>query len=1117
MSARRFVVGVTLLLSAAGVAQGAERPAAVSPGSTTEVARIHGRCPSFHWGRVEGAQHYELMVYAVGGERDASPEPVLDVTLPGSVTGWTPALDQCLAAGERYAWTVRALGEGGAPGRWSGAAMFEVAAGPSDEELETALEVVRRYQVGRKGVSRVRRDRATIPEESVGVAGKLEADDGGVSALAPAASATPSLTVDDQIHLGESSDLFKGGSLLLWDDAIGNFGLGRSALSSNTTGVANTASGNRALFSNETGFRNTASGFRALFSNTVGRGNTATGFQTLVSNTDGTQNTGTGLEALHKNTAGFDNTASGYKALWSNTTGKQNTAIGTYALFYNETGDLNVALGRGTGDQLTTGSNNIHIANHGVAGETATIKIGTQGTQTKAFVAGIYGSPLSGNHVVVTASGQLGTGTAGGGFDAITTGTNTSATMTVGSGASLSATGSGTIAATAATTAAVATALGADGGNCPAGQWAAGVDVSGNAQGCTADGGVDHGFATGNTRVGSQALASNTTGIGNTASGYEALFYNTIGKYNTAIGLQALSLNTGGVANTATGFQTLVNNTTGMSNTASGYKALFSNTTGHQSTASGYEALFFNTTGKHNTAIGTYALFYNNGDSNVALGRGAGDQLTSGSNNIHIANHGVAGEAATIKIGTQGTQTTAFVAGIYGSPLSGSPVVVTASGQLGTGPGTAGAGFDAITSGTNTSATMTVGSGASLSAGGTGTIAATTATALGADGGNCPAGQWAAGVDVSGNAQGCTADGGIDHGFAGGLTRVGTSALFSNTTGVRNTATGFQALAPNTIGSNNTASGFKALHLNTEGSWNTASGSHALASNSTGFRNTANGFETLVANTEGFENTASGYQALHSNTTGERNTAIGTYALFYNTGDLNVALGRGAGDQLTSGSNNIHIANHGLTSETATIKIGTQGTQTKAFVAGIRGITTGLADAMPVMVDSAGQLGTVSSSRRYKKEIHDMADSTARLLALRPVTFRYKKEFADGERPIQFGLVAEEVAEVFPELVVYDDEGRPETVKYHLLSTLLLNELQKQHGLIEEQTRVNQALAQKLAEVSELRTEVAELRALTDGLAVVEADGTRSHRIATTSTTAATANRALRVRGTGRQ
>ena len=127
------------------------------------------------------------------------------------------------------------------------------------------------------------------------------------------------------------------------------------------------------------------------------------------------------------------------------------------------------------------------------------------------------------------------------------------------------------------------------------------------------------------------------------------------------------------------------------------------------------------------------------------------------------------------------------------------------------------------------------------------------------------------------------------------------------------------------------------------------------------------------------------------------------------------------------------------------MRIGDSAGQTKTFIAGIRAVTTGVNNAQPVVIDSNGQLGTVSSSRRYKEDIADMGDASARLQSLRPVTFRYKKSYDNGEKPIQFGLIAEEVAETFPELAVFNAEGQPETVKYQDLTPLLLNEFLKQH------------------------------------------------------------------------
>ena len=129
--------------------------------------------------------------------------------------------------------------------------------------------------------------------------------------------------------------------------------------------------------------------------------------------------------------------------------------------------------------------------------------------------------------------------------------------------------------------------------------------------------------------------------------------------------------------------------------------------------------------------------------------------------------------------------------------------------------------------------------------------------------------------------------------------------------------------------------------------------------------------------------------------------------------------------------------------------LGKVGTQTTTFIAGVHGITTGVADAVDVMIDSSGQLGTVSSSRRYKKDIQDMGGASAGLLELRPVTFRYTQAFADGATPTQYGLIAEEVDEIYPDVVVYNAEGLPETVQYRKVNAMLLNEVQRQHRQIE--------------------------------------------------------------------
>jgi hypothetical protein len=284
-------------------------------------------------------------------------------------------------------------------------------------------------------------------------------------------------------------------------------------------------------------------------------------------------------------------------------------------------------------------------------------------------------------------------------------------------------------------------------------------------------------------------------------------------------------------------------------------------------------------------------------------------------------------------------------------------------------------------------------------------------------------------------------------------TATGSGALSSNSTGDDNTAIGANALSSNTTGSRNTATGSMALFYNEAGQ-NTATGAVALAQNTTGSRNTATGDGALFVNMTGKNNTATGKSALHSNTTGNDNTATGLRALYFNTtGSNNIAVGYRAGFNLgyvypptgaSTYSHNIFIGNEGEIEDQNLIRIGDSG-QSRTFIAGIddQNLTV---SAIQVCVEPTGQLGRCSfpSSREYKDDIQDMDAGTERLLALRPVTFRFKDEVAGEETGLQFGLIAEEVAEVYPELVSFDKEGRPDAVKYRFLSSLLLNELQKQ-------------------------------------------------------------------------
>ena len=322
-----------------------------------------------------------------------------------------------------------------------------------------------------------------------------------------------------------------------------------------------------------------------------------------------------------------------------------------------------------------------------------------------------------------------------------------------------------------------------------------------------------------------------------------------------------------------------------------------------------------------------------------------------------------------------------------------------------------------------------------------------------------------------------------DGGYPGQNTAEGDSALFSLTTGVDNTAIGSGALFSNIDGSENTANGFQALYSNTSGGGNNAFGSQALLSNISGTRNLAVGAAALSRLASGDSNVAVGNVALAQAVTVNFNTALGRRALFRSQGDQNVGLGFFAGGNLSDGGNNIYLGNVGpipIGSESNTIRIGMQTASTvtvgnppfetypmpahtATFIAGIMGKTT--PRGTPVFINANGQLGTVQSSARFKEQIKPMDKASEAILALKPVTFRYKKEI-DVECTPQFGLVAEDVEKVNPDLVVRDTEGKVYTVRYEAVNAMLLNEFLKEHKTVEEQQGT----------VAELKSTVAEQR-----------------------------------------
>ena len=278
-------------------------------------------------------------------------------------------------------------------------------------------------------------------------------------------------------------------------------------------------------------------------------------------------------------------------------------------------------------------------------------------------------------------------------------------------------------------------------------------------------------------------------------------------------------------------------------------------------------------------------------------------------------------------------------------------------------------------------------------------------------------------------------------------TAVGRGALYKNTAS-NNVAMGYQALNQNTSGAYNTAMGTQALQKTTTGTQNTAVGYQALNTNTATSYNTAMGYWALNKCT-GNSNTADGELALYNDTTGGSNTALGVQTLYTNsTGSNNIALGAGAGLLLTTGSNNIDIGSFGVSGESATVRVGIAGTQTNTYIAGISGVT--VAGGIGVVVDSGGHLGTTTSSARYKEAIQPMDNASEAILSFKPVTFRYKKELDPKGIP-QFGLVAEQVEKVDPDLVARDEEGKPYTVRYEAVNAMLLNEFLKEHRKVEEQ------------------------------------------------------------------
>jgi trimeric autotransporter adhesin len=462
-------------------------------------------------------------------------------------------------------------------------------------------------------------------------------------------------------------------------------------------------------------------------------------------------------------------------------------------------------------------------------------------------------------------------------------------------------------------------------------------------------------------------------------------------------------------------------------NTAEGQAALLSLNGGSFNTAVGFLSLRNDIMGSYNTAIGAGTLLFNVGNQNTS----DGTQNTAIGMAALLSN-----STGRFNTGTGALALFSNTTGIANTANGASALFSNTEGISNTATG-----FEALFS--NTTGSFNTGDGIGALYTNTGGDSNT-----------------AVGVEAL-----------YDNTMGSDNTATGITALMSNTTGSHNTANGAEALLFNTVGSENTAVGFDALFSNGTGITNTATGASALAHNTTGSANTAGGDNALFFNSSGDQNTGLGVSALANNVAGSRNTAVGAFALTQATSNLNTALGFNAGLSVTTASNVICIG----------ASVAGANVSDSCFIGNIYQKQVG-ADSLPVRVDSFGKLGTEISSRRFKHDIAPMDQVSEVILALRPVTFRYN---SDSENKPQFGLIAEEVADVNAALVVYDKDGKPYSVRYDQVNAMLLNEFLKEHRTVENQeSRIQQQAATIARQQKQIDALTAGLQRVSDQLAL---------------------------------
>ena len=754
-------------------------------------------------------------------------------------------------------------------------------------------------------------------------------------------------------------------------------------------------------------------------------------------------------------------------------TGTSNTFVGYEAAFHNISGSENTAIGSGAGYRNTTGNNNTAV------GTDAAFGVLNQSVNNNTIVGHQAGLNNNGNngsfYGYQAGSANTADGNSFFGFSAGKANTSGNSNTFLGN-----------VAGTANKTGSGDTFVGDSAGaanvtsndNTFMGQNAGKANTANNNSFYGYQAGLKNTSATQNTFVGYNAGSSTIQGGGNTFVGWEAGLNSAApgnaNCCNTYVGNGAGIGTPGstGAGNSFFGHSAGSVISTGGKNVFSGYWSGLANTTGSFNAFYGDQSGQTNQIGNYNTFLGTStggSGGFTSGNNNIFVGAFAGNNEGNVNNNIEIGNPGPVpspGNFAlpTILIGVPSIQTKqTYIAGIWNTPIpNNSPmsVVVDSTGHLGTIPIPIGGGN--VKGSCNNPPNGGIGFVPTWVA--PGGLSQTLSCSEIFDTGTM------VGIGTTTPSTTLDVNGDISAKLDQSSYQIAEQTVLT-AFGDRNTIVGYTGAHSGNTGQQNTFTGNLAGTSNTGGSYNSIYGSAAGASNKNGELNVYIGHST-GRDSESNYNTFVGENAGTLHAVGDRNTFLGNGTGSQNHGSNetdDIYVGETSGDATSSLGNilgNIMVGNIGAASDNKTIRIGNTSTiggslpqQTDTYIAGISGSAHGtMAPAQEVCVDGAGKLwgqtpgsNCVISSRRFKDQITDMGDSSSKLFQLRPVTFFYKPQYDDGSHALQYGLIAEEVAKVYPEMVAYDKDGQPYTVKYQELAPMLLNELQKQNTVVTAQ------------------------------------------------------------------